>query len=182
MNRIALGLAAAGVFLAAPAFATVCPSVHGPNAPLFCTLTMTGPEILAPGAAWQGRTQLPLNTTIKESELPVYSVQFKTDLDGDEAARVRVTVWLSDDAGGHEVPLGETVSTVMPGTQAVSLAVGGRRFAQPAHLNIRVKRADTASAPLAITGTHVGQSMDPDVEAIELFEIDHNVLTLPRGW
>lgn len=158
--------ALAGCLASTASLAAACPSAHAANDPLRCDLYKGSPLTLASGQSVSQRILLPLNTTIDDGHLPIYAVEFRTKLDaGSPAGRVHVKLWMSDDTGGHRVDLGATESTVQPGADKVSMAAGGWRFPQPAHLNVEVVRIDDEAAPLEIDGVHVIQSFDPDIEA-----------------
>jgi hypothetical protein len=160
-------IAMTGCMASAASLASTCPPVYTTDSPIRCDLYRGQEVTLTAGESTSQRILVPLNTTIVDGELPLYAVDFHTRLGGGfDAARVRVTLWMSDDTGGHRLELGATESTVYPGDGKVSLAVSGQRFAQPAHLNVEVRRVDDEAPALILEGIRVIQSFNPDVEGV----------------
>jgi hypothetical protein len=177
-----LFIAAACLAASATTLAATCPSVHVPAGPAFCDLYLGQPATLAAGQSISKRILLPLNTTIDDKSLPVYAVDFATSLAGGfDAGALRVSLSLSDDTGGHVVPLGRSEFAVPTGVDKPSVAVSGKRFGQPAHLNVTIERLDDGAAPLDISHLRVIQSFESDVDGVPLTLLDKRVLDVPNN-
>jgi hypothetical protein len=152
---------------AIPAVAATCPTVHQPTSPAVCELFTAESLSLPRAGVIEQRIALPLNTTNDANALPLYAVEAKAFVMDHKATGVRVSLSLSDDAGGHVAPLGTQVAELQPGHGSVSLAATGKAYAQPAHLNVRIERlAEAGAAAVSIPQLKVIQSFDPDVEGV----------------
>jgi len=162
----AMAAAAPSMAGSPPAKAPACQSTHTPGTSLVCELYRSDVEtLMSGGEVVSKRILLPLNTTIDDNELPSYFIAFNTE---GSSGRVRVSMKMSDDAGGHAIELGSSESTVHGGGDRVAMSASGHRFAQPGHLTVGIERIDEGSGSITLTDMIVVQT-DPEVEAISLF-------------
>ncbi|HEY4090579.1 MAG TPA: hypothetical protein VGN46_03615 [Luteibacter sp.] len=165
MKTIASLAVIAALTAATPAFAARCPSPHAPGGTEVCDLYSGEKLKLVRGGQVSQRIALPLDTTIDDGDLPLYSAEAKTWNFGGTAANVRISMSLTDDTGGHAVELGSASVALQGGHDRISLAVKGARFAQPAYLNVTLE-SDAEGGPNEVDIDQLGviQSYDPDVE------------------
>jgi hypothetical protein len=141
-----------------------CPSTHTPGTKMVCELHHSDSDWFEPSTTLTRRIALPLNTTIDDKELPMYSVFIDFDYVGAHPVDVRATLSMVDDVDNHAIELGAVASEVRAsgGVLRIALDARAQRFAQPAYLKLTLERSGFSPSAIMIRSIDVIQAIGRD--------------------